>query len=181
MSSKPRTFRLRGRAGLVTLDNKIPVGTFLDSEGIETTIYRGKAACYLHRCGGADPDEEDLLLVIEHADAALWLADHGLDVPREWWPDLRGRYEFDETGKPVLPSVPNGGRAEAPALSETERRVLDTIKAALHGITGKEIVSVLRQASHPIEQSTLTAGIIPKLKKWYGVKNRPNVGYYVSV
>jgi hypothetical protein len=70
----------------------------------------------------------------------------------------------------------------SPPLTDTEKRVLDLIKSQPQGtgVTGSQIVTTLSNQNYPIEQSTLTRHIIPKLKQWYGVKNRPGVGYYID-
>lgn len=70
-----------------------------------------------------------------------------------------------------------------PPLSETERRVFEIIDKQPdgEGVTGPEIIELLRRQNFPIEQSTLTKHIIPKLKKARGVRNRRGgVGYYVQ-
>lgn len=67
-----------------------------------------------------------------------------------------------------------------PPLTETERRVLDVIKAQPDGsgISGREIIRELNRQNFPIEQSTLTRHIIPRLRNFHGVRNRKSVGYY---
>jgi hypothetical protein len=66
-----------------------------------------------------------------------------------------------------------------PPLSDKELQVLKIIKAQSRAITGPGIIkAIARSTNFIVEQSTLTRHIIPKLKKWYGVKNRPGVGYY---
>ena len=72
-------------------------------------------------------------------------------------------------------------RGQAPPLSEREQQVLDIISDQPNGkaIKGAEIIVLMRKRHRVVlEQGTLTGHIIPKLKRGYGVKNRPNVGYY---
>jgi hypothetical protein len=57
--------------------------------------------------------------------------------------------------------------------------VLGIIKAHPEGILGRRIIQELGKHGFPIQQSTLTTHIIPKLKKWYGVENRGGVGYFL--
>jgi hypothetical protein len=66
-------------------------------------------------------------------------------------------------------------------LSDTEQKVLDEIKSQVPGtgITGAKICRHLADKGFPIDQSTLTRHIIPKLKASHGVENRPGVGYYI--
>lgn len=70
-----------------------------------------------------------------------------------------------------------------PPLTEHEQWVLDLIAAQPKGtaITGPRIISAIGVKHHYVmEQSTLTKHIIPKLKRWYSVKSRPRVGYYID-
>jgi len=69
-----------------------------------------------------------------------------------------------------------------PPLTRLEKAVLNIIKVQPKdkGITGNKIIAELARQRITTEQSTLTRHIIPKLKRWYGVKNRPGVGYYIS-
>jgi hypothetical protein len=69
----------------------------------------------------------------------------------------------------------------AEPMSETEKAVFELLTALPAGeaLTGSEIISRLGAKGIPIEQSTLTRHIIPKLKE-HGVRNRRNVGYYVE-
>jgi hypothetical protein len=71
-----------------------------------------------------------------------------------------------------------GRRNSPPPLTEPEQEVLDLIAAqpADRGITGKQISN-----RTGIGQSTLTSHVIPKLKRWYGIKNRRGAGYYRPV
>jgi hypothetical protein len=83
--------------------------------------------------------------------------------------------------RPILDQF-NAPADSAPPLTEAEGKVLELIKQQPKGqaITGPEIISSLNKQGFPMEQSTLTRHIIPKLKKGYGVKNRRGVGYYVD-
>ncbi len=74
-------------------------------------------------------------------------------------------------------------KRQPPPLTDKEEAVLTIItkQPKGKGITGKCIIAELSRQGIELEQSTLTRHIIPKLKKKpYEVKNRPNVGYYVS-
>jgi hypothetical protein len=66
-----------------------------------------------------------------------------------------------------------------PPLTDTERAVLAVIPRSPRGCTGKEIIAALAAAADgtELQQSTLTRHIIPRLKKWHGVTNRPHAGY----
>ncbi len=110
----------------------------------------------------------------------------GADLAR----DLRlnaGRWETGEPGKAPTPAKPAepvapGGPTKKP-LSEREGWVLEVIRSAPQGtgITGPAIIADVRQRHRVvIEQGTLTKHIIPKLKKYYGVRNRRRVGYYIE-
>lgn len=71
-----------------------------------------------------------------------------------------------------------------PLLTEVQEAVLDIIKAppsGKPGVTGPDIISILRQRTgRMLGQSTLTAHIIPVLKRTHGVKNeRGSRGYYI--
>ena len=70
---------------------------------------------------------------------------------------------------------------QAPPLAEREQQVLDIItdQPKGTGITGQEIINLMQKKNQiTLEQGSLTGHIIPKLKKWYGVDNRPRAGYY---
>jgi hypothetical protein len=67
-------------------------------------------------------------------------------------------------------------------LSKKAKEVLELLKTLPEdeGLTGPEIIARLSQKSIFIDQSTLTKIIIPILKKGYGVKNQPRIGYYIA-
>jgi hypothetical protein len=69
---------------------------------------------------------------------------------------------------------------ERPPLSPNEQRVLDLIRAQPPGtgIVGRHIVSKLSKEGFELDHGTLTRHIIPILKRHFGVKNRPGIGYY---
>jgi hypothetical protein len=48
------------------------------------------------------------------------------------------------------------------------------------GLTGRKIIEELSKKNIFIDQSTLTKNIIPILKKDYGVKSQPRIGYYIA-
>ena len=80
-----------------------------------------------------------------------------------------------EARRLLLPWPTDRGK---PPLTDIEGRVLRLIQDSPKGISGSEIVTRLRAFN--LDQSTLTAYVIPSLKVWCGVKNRPGVGYYVG-
>jgi len=72
--------------------------------------------------------------------------------------------------------------AAAPPLTDTERKVLDIIRAQPPGagVTGKEILAALARQGIDLEQSTLTRHVIPNLKRWHGVRNAGGGrGYFI--
>jgi hypothetical protein len=91
----------------------------------------------------------------------------------EWCADLRDFRNFvvQQTGRRTA------RKRHAPPLSDREQEVLDLIASHPPGaaIPGKAIT---RHTG--VCQSTLTSHIIPKLKRWYGVKNRRGAGYYLD-
>jgi hypothetical protein len=93
------------------------------------------------------------------------------------FPDKRQAVE-DALAALLDKNKPQPLRAEGdrPPLTENESMVLTLIKNQEPdgGITGKQI-----QTETGISQGTLTRHIIPRLKQWYGVKNRPGAGYYL--
>jgi hypothetical protein len=99
------TFRYRDRDGTVYEKYLTRLGSFRDQNNVESVLYRGGVACFLNRRGGADPVEDSYVEQLGLADGARWLADHGLDVPRDMWDYLQGRYEFDAGGKPIIPEI----------------------------------------------------------------------------
>jgi hypothetical protein len=66
-------------------------------------------------------------------------------------------------------------------LSRKAIAVLELLKTLPEheGLTGNKIIEALSQKRIFIDQSTLTKNIIPILKKGYGVKNQPRIGYYI--
>jgi hypothetical protein len=67
-----------------------------------------------------------------------------------------------------------------PPLTRNEQYVLNIIKSHPNGIKGRTILGeMLRNHRVTVGQSDLTSRIIPKLKRWHGVKNRPGAGYYI--
>lgn len=69
-------------------------------------VYRDGAGCALHCTDRDDPAVSRTAKMIGYLDAAIWLAEHGLTPPKEMWPDLRGRYEFNANGEPIIPPLP---------------------------------------------------------------------------
>ncbi|MCH8153373.1 MAG: hypothetical protein IH830_13485 [Planctomycetes bacterium] len=69
-----------------------------------------------------------------------------------------------------------------PPLSDIERKVLELLVnlPASRGMTGKEIIHEAAKYGLSIGQGTITRHVIPKLRAWYGVSNRPGVGYYLD-
>lgn len=68
-------------------------------------------------------------------------------------------------------------------LTDLEQEVLDIILSEPIGkaITGAEIIQKYSSTkSGIIDQSTLTKNVIPVLKRYRSVYNRPNLGYYVD-
>ena len=48
---------------------------------------------------------------IGRQDAALWLLANGCrDIPEELWPMLRGRVQFEDDGRPIIPAPSRGAR-----------------------------------------------------------------------
>lgn len=80
-----------------------------------------------------------------------------------------------EARRLLLPWPADRGK---PPLTDIEGRVLRLIQDSPKGISGSEVVTRLRAFN--LEQSTLTRHIIPVLKAWHGVANRPGVGYYIA-
>jgi hypothetical protein len=66
-----------------------------------------------------------------------------------------------------------------PPLTGLEEEVLDEIRGHPQGIKGPRIIANLARRRITLGQGSLTGRIIPKLKKWYGVRNRRPVGYYI--
>jgi len=70
-----------------------------------------------------------------------------------------------------------------PPLSPNAAFVLDILKALPPGYakTGPQILDALAGREPPVyvDESVLTSQIMPFLKKHYGVKNQPRIGYYV--
>lgn len=68
-----------------------------------------------------------------------------------------------------------------PPQTDTEREVLDIIRAHPGGIVGKQILKTMKNKSRDIEQPTLTRHIIPTLRQHHRAKNRRGgVGYYID-
>jgi hypothetical protein len=80
----------------------------------------------------------------------------------------------EPTPAPPTPKRRPKGKPPAEPLSDNERQVLDVIRASPDGILGRQI-----EKRTGISQGTLTKHIIPKLARIHGVRNRPNVGYYI--
>lgn len=74
--------------------------------------------------------------------------------------------------------------APKPPPTRKQRAVLNLLLALPGGeaLTGETILDALSRGNPPMimDMSTLTRHIMPVLKKDYGVKNRPRVGYYIS-
>ena len=63
-----------------------------------------------HRIDRDDPAIETDAEVIGDESAALWLAKHGCEVPKELWGHLRGRFDFDADGRPIISAKPKRQR-----------------------------------------------------------------------
>jgi hypothetical protein len=69
-------------------------------------------------------------------------------------------------------------QGDPPPLTRLEKAVLNKIPFRPDGILGKELLAELNRAGVGLDRSVLTSRVIPKLKKWWGVRNRRGVGYY---
>ena len=132
------------------------------------------------------------------------LQENFLGVRGEEWEQLRGELaaipdlvcekngagqppsDSDITRMPKLAQVTAVERDEPaadfpPPLSEKATAVYKLLLELPEdeGLTGRQIVSRLREQGVFTDESTLTTHIIPKLKRVHGVVNRPNVGYCI--
>jgi len=84
---------------------------------------------------------------------------------------------------PIEEPTQEDKRNPSTLLTMQEKAVLNIIKGQPNGkpIIGKSIIAALEKDDITIEQSALTARLIPALKKaGFPVKNRRNVGYYLA-
>jgi hypothetical protein len=95
-------------------------------------------------------------------------------IPQKYIPKITSGGKMGET-KTITPKSKK-------LLSEKATAVLELLKTLPEhkGLTGNKIIEALSQENIFIDQSTLTKNIIPVLKKDYGVKNQPRIGYYIA-
>lgn len=90
-----------------------------------------------------------------------------------------------------IPKTDSGGKAgKTKTIAKKLKKPISDKTAAVYellkmmpehrGLTGRKIIEELSKKNIFIDQSTLTKNIIPILKKDYGVKNQPRIGYYVE-
>jgi hypothetical protein len=82
------------------------------------------------------------------------------------------------------PRPPAAKRRRRPVLSGNAAAVLRLLQELPEhlALTGPRILDKLSAQTPPVllDQSTLTRRVMPILKKYYGVKNNPRIGYYVA-
>jgi hypothetical protein len=122
---------------------------------------------------------------IEHELEQLFDSPVAVHVDADFWqreivdPMKRHAGEMRAWVKKLKKSAGRGQATVAPPLTAHERAVLEVIKDHPHGIQGDNILTILARRGRVLDQSTLTRHIIPKLKDWHRVRNRPGVGYYI--
>jgi hypothetical protein len=107
-----------------------------------------------------------------HVDADFWQREI-VDPMKRHAGEMRGWV------KKLKKSAGRDRSLAAPPLTAREQAVLEVIKDHPDGIQGGKILSILARRGRVLDQSTLTRHIIPKLKDWHHVRNRPGVGYYI--
>jgi hypothetical protein len=145
---------------------------FRGSEGLWRTI-EGHV-CELQKALGKGADKD-----FDARSAKLFLAVHSLSA------DLQGTAAMSAVREPANgPRRHVRGKGEKPPLTPDAAAVLDILKALPQhqAMTGPRILDALAKLNPPkfLDASTLTKHIMPLLKKHYGVKNKPRVGYYIE-
>ncbi len=131
----------------------------------------GETAIWIHYRKAVLP----LWVGYRDGDVEQWLA-----LARKSWEAVRAAGKAEAGGAKLhadaLGERADAGKADRPPLSGNERKAFRVIEA-LPPDTAIGLKELAKETG--IDQNVLTSHVIPFLKKHYGVKTRPNVGYHL--
>jgi len=95
---------------------------------------------------------------------------------RKTWPETKIRLK-----RLAIQANGDGRTVKLTALSKREKAVYDIIPKAPDAIILPDLLDRLAKKGMILDDSAITKDIMPRLKKYYGVENRKQVGYFRPV